>query len=846
MRTSINTYWLFILLVVMGLRTAHAQTSLTLTYGNPSATSDTTFDGSVFQAGTETGDARFFAKFGGTGTRYFEIDSPGENTTRKVTSDGFVFIRPVASMVIDQSKIKGFTGPVSGSLVITVKPLSITTINTNVTTEASPGSDIIVYYRTGSGTFPKELINNKFNVQLLNANGTLVGDLQNVTDQYNGREQAAASFGGIRSIKATLPTSATSGSYQVRVVTRGLVANVTGSVSSVFTIKASTPIVTAIAANGVAGNYCAGSTVSFPFSTTGTFPAGNAFKVQLINANGSILQDLPGTSVSSSISTTLPASLATGTYRFQVAATATNVVSNTSTIGVLAFPTMTISGSSTIAAGATAPVRFDFTGTPPWSFTYTDNVTVRTGTSTANSTTITPTFAASTTYDKSFIKSFNDNICGISDLISGSAQITTISPLTLVTGTLSGSYCPGSTVPVSFSVNGSAPSGVVYQAQLSDATGSFSSPQSIGSGGSSPISVLVPATITPGTGYRIQLVIQKPTTSGVVDYSSFVSSIASTFIISRTDAPKVADLTVCSGTTTNPLSATGTNLKWYTTSTASQSLTSAPTPPNDKSSVYYVSQTVNGCESVRQPLSVSVVTTPSAPSVSSITLCQGAQGQFSATIPGALWYTAATEGTGSSQPPTLNNQTTGEQTVYVSQTINGCESPRTVVKATVNAIPAAPTLPTSATFCQFSTPGSLTATGSGLIWYGQSGRLTGAPTPGTSLSGIQSYFVTQTISGCESPRASITVVITNAPLAPVAGSPAYCVGTTPTSLTASGTNLRWYTGSTSVASSPTSPSFSTQTATVFTFYVSQTDVNGCESPRQPVSVSVVATPSAPA
>ncbi|MCK8495900.1 T9SS type A sorting domain-containing protein, partial [Spirosoma sp. RP8] len=262
---------------------------------------------------------------------------------------------------------------------------------------------------------------------------------------------------------------------------------------------------------------------------------------------------------------------------------------------------------------------------------------------------------------------------------------------------------------------------------------------------------------------------------------------------------------------------------------------------------FYVSQTdVNGCESPRQPVSVSVVATPSAPAVSSVSLCQGATGQFSTTIPGALWYTAATGGIGSNQPPTLNNQTSGDQIVYVSQTLNGCESPRTAVKATIYPIPAAPAVLTSLSLCQNSPASSLTATGSGLIWYGQSGQLTGAPTPNTSIAGTQSFSVSQTVSGCESPRTPLTVRILTLPASPTADPAQFCVGTTPGSLSATGSSLKWYTGSVGGVGSAGSPSFSTQTATVFTFYVSQTDVNGCESPRQPVSVSVVATPSAPA
>ena len=844
MTIRIHRFWLIAWLVLINLVTANAQTSLTLTYGNPASSPDSTFDGNVFQAGTEVGDAFFFAKFGGTGPRYFEIDSPGDSITKKVSSDGYVSIRPVSSMVIDQSKIKAFTGPVSGSIVITVKPLSITTINTSVATDVVPGSEISVYYRTGTGTFPAALITGKFGVQLLDTNGVVVAQLLYATDQYSGREQAGASIGGIRTIKATLPSTIASGSYRVQVFTQGLITNVLGSASSLFTVKASAPAVPAIIAGSLTGSYCTGATVSFPFSTTGTFPAGNAFIVQLINFDGSIEQDLPGTSFTSPINATLPVSLTAGTYRYQIAATTTNVQSNTSSLSVLTLPTMTISGSSTISAGSTAPVRLDFTGTPPWSFTYVDNATTRSATSSVNSTTITPTFLSSTLFDKSFIKAFTDGGCGLSSLITGSSQIT-VSQLIITTGTLSGTYCPGTTVPVSFTTSGSLPADVSYQVQLSDGTGSFLSPQVIGSSITNPINAQIPTALLVGNGYRVQVVIQKPTTPESVDYSGLASPISSPLLVSRPDAPKVIDLSLCSGKSTTPLSATGVNLKWYTTSTDSQSLTSAPTPSNSQSNTYYVSQTVNGCESARQPLSVSVVATPSAPTVSSVSLCQGGQAQFSMPIPNALWYTSETGGIGSAQPPTLNNQTAGEQTFYVSQTVDGCESLRATVKATVYPAPAAPTLPMSVPLCQFSTATSLTATGTNLTWYNQSGKLSGAPTPNTSMAGTQSYSVSQTINTCESTRATFNVTILAAPSAPPVTAARYCVGESPRSLTATGTNLKWYTLASGGTASDTLPNFSTDVANIFTFYVSQTDASGCESARQPLSVSVVAAPSAP-
>lgn len=832
MITVLNRLWLLTMLFVACLATVKAQT-ITLSNGDPTGNPTDAFDGNVFQAGTQIGDASIYAVLGG-GTKSFQIVSPGESLTKTVSSTGYFTIRPTSNIVVDQSKIFSFSGTVTGSVAITVRPLSITTISANVATEVFPGSELTVSYRTGAGTFPIELALGKFKVQLLDANGGLFRDLLNSTDQYTNSEKFGSSRGGTRSIRATIPAAILSGTYRVRVVTLGLNTPVIGSSSGLFTIKDNTPFInTGSIGTGI---LCAGASVSFPYSTTGAFPSGNQFKVQLANADGTTFQDLSGTSLTSPIQATLPATLSAGAYRFRIAATATNVTSVTNAISVSTLPTMTISGSSTITTGTTAPVQLTFTGTPPWSFTYTDNNVTRAASSSGSFVTVSPTFQSTTTYDKSFITGFRDNGCGSSGLISGSAQIT-VRQVTITTGSLSGSYCPGSAVSVPFTVSSPLPANVVYQVQISDNNGSFVNGPVIGSGaGPSSVTATIPQTLTPGTGYRLRVV---PSNFGTVEY------VVSSLTISQPDAPKVANLSICSGTTTAPLSATGTNLKWYTSSTNAQPLTSAPTPPNGQSSVYYVSQTIDNCESTRQPISVSVVASPIAPTVSNITLCQGAQGQFPTTISGALWYTSPTSGTASAQPPTLNNQTAGEQIVYVSQTINGCESPRATVKATVYPIPPAPTVRAQGSICQFSTTSSLTATGSVLTWYDQLGKLPGAPTPNTSSSGMLSYSVSQSVNTCESPRTTVSVVITPAPAPPVTTSVRYCVGETPRPLNATGSNLKWYTLLTDGAASSASPSFSTLTADLLTYYVSQTDANNCESPRQPVSVSVVATPVTP-
>ena len=82
--------------------------------------------------------------------------------------------------------------------------------------------------------------------------------------------------------------------------------------------------------------------------------------------------------------------------------------------------------------------------------------------------------------------------------------------------------------------------------------------------------------------------------------------------------------------------------------------------------------------------------------------------------------------------------------------------------------------------------------------------------------------------------------------APAANTPVnYCQNATAVSLTATGTNLLWYTAITSGTGSTTAPTPSTVTAGSTNYYVSQSAVSGCESPRATITVNVTAIPAAP-
>ena len=321
-------------------------------------------------------------------------------------------------------------------------------------------------------------------------------------------------------------------------------------------------------------------------------------------------------------------------------------------------------------------------------------------------------------------------------------------------------------------------------------------------------------------------------------------------------APTVTSLiSYCQNATPTALTATavsGATLNWYANASGGTASATAPIPStsNVGTTTYYVSQSLGGLESQRASIVVTVNALPVAPTViSPVTYCQGTTAvALSATGTGLKWYVVATGGTSSSTAPTPSTTSAGNTNYYVSQTTNGCESPRATITVTVNAIPNAPAVTSPLTYCQGSTATALNATGTGLKWYTVvTGGISSAtaPTPSTANTGSVNYYVSQTTNGCESPRATITVTVNTIPNAPAVTSPlSYCQGAIATALNATGTGLKWYTVVTGGTSSTTAPAPSTANTGSVNYYVSQT-INSCESSRSTITVTVNALPSAP-
>lgn len=143
------------------------------------------------------------------------------------------------------------------------------------------------------------------------------------------------------------------------------------------------------------------------------------------------------------------------------------------------------------------------------------------------------------------------------------------------------------------------------------------------------------------------------------------------------------------------------------------------------------------------------------------------------------------------------------------------------------------------TFCNNATVSGLVAVGTALQWYDveEGGTLLD---PEVNLSS-GTYYVTQTMDDCESPRLAVTITITN--VSPPTGNQQQEISlnssetATLANLVVDGTDIQWYLSETDIATNA-SVSIETTISNGSTYYATQT-IDGCESLPLPVTVNII-------
>ncbi|WP_299824402.1 gliding motility-associated C-terminal domain-containing protein [uncultured Pontibacter sp.] len=213
----------------------------------------------------------------------------------------------------------------------------------------------------------------------------------------------------------------------------------------------------------------------------------------------------------------------------------------------------------------------------------------------------------------------------------------------------------------------------------------------------------------------------------------------------------------CPGAPGEPVEAVGENIRWYADATGIALLAEGNQyqPTLSTTTTFYVTQSVEGCESRPRAVELKVREKPAAPMSSAKVLCLGDMPVLSALGQNLRWYKDAglhtLAATGNDFRPAIS----GSASFYVTQTVDGCESAATEVRVLVNPLPAAPEV-SSSYVCDGVLLVPLVAVGSQISWYTDA-ALTNKVGEGNQYFPANAVpghmFVTQRVNGCESAAA---------------------------------------------------------------------------------------------
>jgi Ig-like domain CHU_C associated/Secretion system C-terminal sorting domain len=227
--------------------------------------------------------------------------------------------------------------------------------------------------------------------------------------------------------------------------------------------------------------------------------------------------------------------------------------------------------------------------------------------------------------------------------------------------------------------------------------------------------------------------------------------------VTTVNAPAAtASQSFCGSATVANLSATasgGATLSWYSAATGGSAL--AGTTALVSGTTYYAGQTLGECSSSRTAVTVTINNTAAPTATASQTFCSGATvNDLAATGTALKWYSTI----GGSQLAFSTVLTAG--TYYVTQTLNNCESTTTAVNVTINNTPGTPGGNETQEFEAGETVSDLLITvtiGTTIQWYILDEDVLVEIPATTALVSGTTYYVSQSLNGCESQTLGITV-----------------------------------------------------------------------------------------
>ncbi len=455
---------------------------------------------------------------------------------------------------------------------------------------------------------------------------------------------------------------------------------------------------------------------------------------------------------------------------------------------------------------------------------------------TSSNTYVTPNLSSNTTY---YVQEVNADGCS-SDLVPVMVEILPVPPAPSTIGT---TLCEGETGTIQASTTQSAGNFNWYDA-VGNPISSVGIPPS-----SAQLSV---GPFTPGTYIYYVSYDNGTCESNWTDVTVVVNSIPNT--------PNLMDMSTCEGGSVTISGGVGV-YNFYDAMTGGTLLgtgSSYTTNPLTMTTSFYVSQIVNGCESLRDEVVVSVAPGLPMPSASSnAPVCEGGILQLNtdANVNYTYSWTGPNGFISSDQNPQIINSSSvlnsGIYQIEVTDINTGCTATNTVL---VEVLPSPQSVPlfTNSPVCEGNdiilsagTVGSATYT-----WFDQAGAVLGTtPTPEFIISNATtantgSYSVVIEVNGCISPSSSALVDVVANPAAPIASnnSPSCEGGSVTVSVTpVSGATYTW-TGPNNFSASSASFVLSDITTAEAGTYSVVVDVNGCVSTAATTNVVVTTSP----
>lgn len=416
-------------------------------------------------------------------------------------------------------------------------------------------------------------------------------------------------------------------------------------------------------------------------------------------------------------------------------------------------------------------------------------------------------------------------------------------------------FCVADTIQANYNTSKKYNSNNIFTAQLSDKSGSFSSPINLGtrtSDTSGVINCIIPSNIANGIGYKVRVIASSPAdTTKNQSINLKIANIDSSAVTTSSNSP------ICEGNALNLSSGTnvtGTTYQWtgpngFNTTLANTTIGGASPIHNGN---YLITMKFYGCE-VTDTLPVTIKPLPAKPTANSNTpICASATINLTATTstPSVTYSWTGPNGfISTTQNPSLSNSTVAMSGDYiVAADLNGCKRTDTTT-VTVKPLPTSVMLSNNSALCAGDTlklNSTASTTGATYSWAGPNSfaaATQNAAVPNSLANMTGWYKMTVDLNGClykDSTYATVHPI----PATPLVGfNNPLCVGETLnlTATTVSGATYSW-TGANNFTANTQNPSRSSITTSDAGVYNVTATVNGCKSPAGSATIAINASP----